>query len=132
MGYVFFCSGRRSRVNVVNRNGGQSGRWSIGTVVKRDGGQSGRWSIGIVVLLEMGLSESAVAIRIGINRWTVSRVFSRYQETDSYRRRPGQGRPRVTMNPENSNVVNETLSQQGIRDKSGMKLYQADELVLKR
>jgi len=54
IGYVFFCSGRRSRVNVVNRDGGQSERWSIlswsiGTVVNRDGGQSGRWSIGTVV-----------------------------------------------------------------------------------
>jgi len=43
----FFCSGRRSRVNVVNRDGGQSGWWSIGTVVNiivvnRDGGQSKR------------------------------------------------------------------------------------------
>jgi len=45
----FFCSGRRSRINVVNWDGGQSERWSIGTVVNRDGGQSGRWSIETVV-----------------------------------------------------------------------------------
>jgi len=25
IGYVFSCSGRRSRVNVINRDGGQSG-----------------------------------------------------------------------------------------------------------
>lgn len=36
---------------------------------------------------------------------TVSRVFSRYQETDSYCRRPGQGRPRVTSNCEESPKV---------------------------
>jgi len=46
-----------------------------------------------VTLLEAGLSQSAIAM--GINHSTVSRVFSRYQETDSYRRRPGQGRPKV-------------------------------------
>jgi len=63
----------------------------------------------IVALLETGLSQSAVAIRMGINRSTVSRVFSRYQETDSYRRRPDQGRPRVTTNREEHNIVNEAL-----------------------
>ncbi|KYN17327.1 hypothetical protein ALC57_10387 [Trachymyrmex cornetzi] len=48
-----------------------------------------------MALLEAGLSQSAVAIRMSINRSTVSRVFSRYQETDSYRWRPSQGRSRL-------------------------------------
>jgi len=52
----FFCSGRRSRVNVVNQNGGQSGRWPIGTVANRDGGQSGRWPIGTVANRDGGQS----------------------------------------------------------------------------
>jgi len=63
----------------------------------------------IVALLETGLSQSAVAIRMGINRSTVSRVFSWYQETDSYRRRPCQRRPRITTNREDRNIVNEAL-----------------------
>ncbi|KYN13644.1 hypothetical protein ALC57_14157 [Trachymyrmex cornetzi] len=63
----------------------------------------------IVALLEAGVSQSAVTIRMGINRSTVSRVFSRYQETDSYRRGPGQGRPMVTTNWEDRNIVNEAL-----------------------
>jgi len=60
----------------------------------------------IVALLEAGLSQSAVAIRMSINRLTVSRVFNQYQETDSYRRRSGQGRPRVTTNPRQYTVLN--------------------------
>jgi len=43
---------------------------------------------------------------MGINRSTVSH---RYQETDSYRRRPGQGQPRVTTNREDRNIVNKAL-----------------------
>jgi len=62
-----------------------------------------------VALLETGLSQSAVAIRMGISRSTVSHVFSRYQETDSYHRRPDQGRPRVTTNRDDRNIVNEAL-----------------------
>jgi len=34
----------------------------------------------IVALLEAGLSQSAVVIRMGINRSTVLRVFNRYQK----------------------------------------------------
>jgi len=65
----------------------------------------------IVTLLEAGLSQSqsAVAIRMGINCSTILRVFNRYQETDSYRRSPGQGRPRVITNREDRNIVNEAL-----------------------
>jgi len=59
-----------------------------------------------VALLEAGLNQSAVTMRMGINRSTVSH---RYQEIDSYRRRPGQGRPRVTTNREDRNIVNEAL-----------------------
>jgi len=39
----------------------------------------------------------------------VSRVFNRYQETDSYHRRPGQDRPKVTTNRKDRNIVNEAL-----------------------
>jgi len=63
----------------------------------------------IMTLLEARLNQSVVAIRMDINRSTVSRVFSRYQETDSYRRRPSQGWLRVTTNREDRNIVNEAL-----------------------
>lgn len=63
----------------------------------------------IVALLEAGLSQSDISRRMGIHRSTVSRVFSRYEETGSYRRRPGQGRHRITTNREDRNIVNETL-----------------------
>jgi len=87
----------------------------------------------IVALLEAGLSQNTVAIRMGTNRSTISCVFSRYQETDSYRRRPSQGRPRVTTNWEDRNIANKALRiPTRLHDKSEMKLYQADKLVLKR
>ncbi|KYN14474.1 hypothetical protein ALC57_13325 [Trachymyrmex cornetzi] len=64
----------------------------------------------IVALLEAGLIQSAVAIRMGINRSTVSRVFSRYQETDS------SARPtRVARQVGNEALSGRRISTQTIR-----------------
>lgn len=49
-----------------------------------------------LTLLGEGLSQRQVAIRLGINQSTVSRILNRFRETGSNHRRPGQGRPRVT------------------------------------
>jgi len=50
----------------------------------------------LVTLIEEGYSQRAVAIQMGVSQSVVSRAYARYQETNGYKRRPGQGRHRVT------------------------------------
>lgn len=49
-----------------------------------------------VTLINEGLSMRVVADRLGVSVSTISRVVQRFRETQSYDRRRGQGRPRVT------------------------------------
>lgn len=50
----------------------------------------------VVALLESGLSVRNVANQLNISKSTVSRLFKRYRETNSFNRRPGSGRTRKT------------------------------------
>lgn len=49
-----------------------------------------------VTLANEGLSYRTIAGRLGVSHSTVSRVVRRFRETNDHKRRPGQGRPRVT------------------------------------
>lgn len=51
-----------------------------------------------IALVEEGLSQVQVALRLGVTQSTVSRILERFRETNSNQRRPGQGRHRVTTN----------------------------------
>ncbi|KAL1447189.1 hypothetical protein WDU94_013899, partial [Cyamophila willieti] len=50
----------------------------------------------VVVLIEGGLSVRNVANQLNISKSTVSSLFKRYRETNSFNRRPGSGRVRKT------------------------------------
>lgn len=49
-----------------------------------------------LTLLDEGYSQRHIANLLGVNHSTISRVLKRFNETGSYRRRPGQGRKRCT------------------------------------
>lgn len=50
----------------------------------------------IVTLLEEGRSQVEVAARMGVSQSVISRAYARFNETQTYDRRPGQGRRRIT------------------------------------
>ena len=49
-----------------------------------------------VGMLELGASQADVARRFGVSRMTISRLWRRFQTTNSTADRPRSGRPRVT------------------------------------
>lgn len=51
-----------------------------------------------IALVEEGLPQVQVALRLGVTQSTVSRALARFRETHSNERRRGQGRHRVTTN----------------------------------
>lgn len=59
----------------------------------------------LVTLIEEGYSQHAVAIRMGVSQSVVSRAYARYQETNRYNRRPGQGCHRVTTPRDDRAIV---------------------------
>ena len=62
-------------------------------------------SIKIGTLKESGHSFRDIGQRLGRSISVISRAYTRYQETNSYRRRPGQGRPRCTTPREDRALV---------------------------
>lgn len=53
-----------------------------------------------VQLLEDGATQRTVAERFGVARSVIARLWTRFQETGLYSRRPGQGRGRITSDRE--------------------------------
>lgn len=49
-----------------------------------------------VQMVEDGLTQRQVAVRLGVSQSVIHRVVERFRETGAYHRRPGQGRPRAT------------------------------------
>ena len=50
----------------------------------------------VVGMLELGASQADIAQRFGVSRMTISRLWRRFQTTNSTADRPRSGRPRVT------------------------------------
>lgn len=65
----------------------------------------------LVTNIDEGYTQRAVAIRMGVSQSVVSRAYTRYQETNQYRRRPGQGRHRVTNARDDRAIVREVRGQ---------------------
>lgn len=65
----------------------------------------------LVTLIDEGYTQHAVAIRMGVSQSVVSRAYTRYQETNQYHRRPGQGRHRVTNARDDRTIVREVRRQ---------------------
>lgn len=68
----------------------------------------------IVTLLEENNSQRYVANRFGISQSVVSRIYSRFRETGSYHRRPGQGRPRETSNRDDRAIVRQAVQNRSV------------------
>jgi len=49
-----------------------------------------------VGMLEAGVNQAVVAREFGVHRSTISRLQSKFRETNTVADRPGAGRPRVT------------------------------------
>lgn len=49
-----------------------------------------------VTLAQEGMSCRAIGLRLGVSHTTISRCVLRFNETNNYTRRPGQGRTRIT------------------------------------
>lgn len=69
-------------------------------------------AVKIVTLMEEGYSQREVAQRIGVHHTTVGRCLRRFRETDSYTRRPGQGRKKST-----SQIDDRFIRQQALRNR---------------
>ena len=59
----------------------------------------------IVQAIAMGMSCSEVAKRLGINKSTVSRIFSRWRLSSSIERKPGSGRKRKTTDRDDRQIM---------------------------
>ena len=53
-----------------------------------------------VQMLEDGATQRTVAERFGVSRSIIARLWTRFQDTGRYSRRPGQGRQRITSDRE--------------------------------
>ena len=62
-----------------------------------------------VQMIEDGVRRSEVARSFDVSRSVVQRLWTRYQETDGYTRRPGQGRNRITTARQDRYVVTSAL-----------------------
>lgn len=65
----------------------------------------------MVTLIQEGYSQREVATRMGVSQSVVSRAYTRYQETNRFDRRPGQGRHRVTDPRDDRAIVREVRRQ---------------------
>lgn len=63
----------------------------------------------IIALLEEGLSQVYVAMRMNVHQSSISRVWARYQQTGRFCRREGQGRRRITSAREDRFIVYEVV-----------------------
>lgn len=63
----------------------------------------------VVALIESGLNQSQVARQLNLSRYSVRRVYQRYQATDGYQRRQGSGRPRATTERDNRFLMTMSL-----------------------
>lgn len=63
----------------------------------------------VVALLESGLNQSEVARQLNLSRYSVRRVYQRYQETGGYVRRPGSGSQRKTSERDDRFLVTQSL-----------------------
>ena len=55
-------------------------------------------------MLEMGFPQRQVADILGVSQNVVARLWSQFQETGRYTRRPGQGRVRCTTDAQDRYV----------------------------
>ena len=63
----------------------------------------------VIALLEAGHNQSEVARRLNLSRYSVRRVYQRFQETGGYIRRPGSGRRRTTSERDDRFLVTRSL-----------------------
>lgn len=63
----------------------------------------------VIALLEAGHNQSDVARRLNLSRYSVRRVYQRFQETGGYIRRPGSGRQRRTSERDDRFLVSRSL-----------------------
>lgn len=63
----------------------------------------------IVALMREGLDQRTIARNLNLNQSTVSRVYRRFVETGSYKRRPGTGRTRATTRRDDRFIVSTSL-----------------------
>lgn len=61
----------------------------------------------IVTLLQQGYSQVEVAASMGVSQSVVSRAYARFNTTQSYDRRPGQGRQRITTERDDRAIIRE-------------------------
>lgn len=59
----------------------------------------------IVALLRQGHSQVEVAATMGVSQSVISRAYARFNETQNYDRRPGQGRQRITTERDDRAIV---------------------------
>ena len=62
-----------------------------------------------VQMIEDGFSQRRVARALGVSPCVVNRLWARYLDTGSYRRRPGQGRPTATTDRQDRYLRNLAL-----------------------
>ncbi|XP_030749334.1 uncharacterized protein LOC115877329 [Sitophilus oryzae] len=87
----------------------------------------------VIALIENGLKQRAVARQLHMTRGAVRRVFERYEEIRSFRRRPGTGRKRYTTDRDDRFIVSTMLRnrrlnaiqvQQQLRETRGVTISQ--------
>ena len=59
----------------------------------------------VVTLLQEGYNQVQVAATMGVSQSVVSRAYTRFNETQSYERCPGQGRRRITTERDDRAIV---------------------------
>ncbi|XP_030766987.1 uncharacterized protein LOC115890790 [Sitophilus oryzae] len=87
----------------------------------------------VIALIENGLKQRAVARQLHMTRGAVRRVCERYEETRSFRRRPGTGRKRYTTDSDDRFIMSTMLRnrrlnaiqlQQQLRETRGVTISQ--------
>lgn len=72
-------------------------------------GTSSEQAAQTVALVREGLDQRMIARNLNLNQSTVSRVYRRFVETGSYKRRPGTGRTRATTRRDDRFIVSTSL-----------------------
>lgn len=87
----------------------------------------------VVALIESGLNQSQVARQLNLSRYSVRRVYQRYQATGGYQRRQGSGRPRATTERDNRFLMTMSLRNRRLNAvQLGQRLQEAREVEVSR
>lgn len=87
----------------------------------------------VVALLEAGKNQTEVARLLNLSRFSVRRVWQRYQETGGFKRRQGSGRPRATTRRDDRFIVTTALRNRRLNAvQLGQHLQEAREVEVSR